>query len=127
MAKDKRELSPAERVLVKWAEEARNEQPILPDWDPEFSVQYPNLWVFLTWNTVGNLTKSPGSLSLRADGTGWRAGYHDPSAKRSTAVAGATMAEALRRLDSALVDGQTVWTSTARKGKGWTERKKPLS
>lgn len=124
MAKEKRELSPAERVLSNWAMEAKNEQPIIPDWDPDFSVTYPNLWVFLTWRSVGDMAKSPGSVTLRAEGTGWRAGYHDPSAKRSCAVVGTTLAETLKRLDVAVVDDLTVWTSTDRKGKQWTQRKK---
>lgn len=124
MAKEKRPLTPAEEVLAAWAQEAKHEQPLIPDWDPEFSASFPNLWVFLTWTTIGDLRKSPGSLSIRAEGTGWRLGYHDPSAKRSTAVVATGLMEGLRRLDAALVDPLTVWTSTDRRGKGWTERKK---
>lgn len=122
MAKEKPALTPAERVLAQWAQEATHEQPLIPDWDPEFSASFPNLWVFLTWSSVGSMAKSPGSLSLRAEGTGWRLGYHDPSAKRSTAVVAASVMEAFKRLDMALVDPMTVWTSTDRRKKGWTKR-----
>lgn len=124
MAKDKQPLTPAEKVLAGWAMEAKAEQPLMPDWDAEFSASFPNLWVFLTWTTVGQFKKAPGSMSVRADGTGWRIGYHDPTAKRSTAVVATTLMEGLRKLDAALVADGTVWTSTDRKGKGWTERKK---
>lgn len=126
MAKDKRDLSPAEAVLAKWAHEAQDPQGIMPDYDPDFSASFPNLWIFLTWREVGKFQKQPGSVSVRAEGTGWRLQYFDPTAKRSCAVLATTLMEGLRKLDQAVVSDETVWTSTDRRTKEWKERKKSV-
>jgi len=123
MAKDKRELSPAEVVLAKWAEEASGGQGMLPDFDGEFSASFPALWTFLTWTQIGKMKKEPGSVSMRAEGTGWKLTYYDPSALRSCSVASTTLMEGLRKLDAALVHPDTLWVRTDRRKKGWTEKK----
>lgn len=124
MAKDKREMTPAEMLLNKWAQEKENGQPIVPDHDPDFSASFPNLWVLLTWTTVGKLRKQPGSLSLRAEGTGWRATYLDPTAKRRCSALGATLMDTLRALDQAVVAQNTVWDTMGNRNRGWREDKK---
>lgn len=111
MARDKPQLNPAETVLARWASESK-EQPSFPDFDPEFSASFPNLWVFLTWTQIGKAEKSPGAITLKADGSGWRLSYFDPAAKRGTAVVGQSLMDCLRRLDAALVAPDTVWSAS---------------
>jgi len=122
MAKSK-ELNPAESILHQWALESMNGQASLPDFDPDFSASFPNLWVFLTWKEVGQMKKQPGSVTIRADGTGWRLQYYDPAALRSCAVVGASLMECLRKLDAALVDPATVWNISNRQKRGWQKPK----
>jgi hypothetical protein len=83
VARERRELSPAEALLAKWAAEHTDGQSILPDFDADFSASFPNLWVFLTWTHVGKLQKEPGSITVRIDGTGWKLSYYDPTAKKA--------------------------------------------
>lgn len=123
MAKDKREMTAAEAVLHKWAMESQNGQASLPDFDPDFSASFPNLWVFLTWRHVGKLSKQPGSVTIRADGTGWRLTYLDPTAKRRCSVLASSLMEGLRALDSALVAGDTLWDSFGNRNRGWRKDK----
>jgi len=112
--KEQRELSPAERVLAQWASEANEVGVGLPDWDPEFSMSFPNLWVFMTWTRIGKVQKDPGSVSMRVDGTGWRLTYYDPAARKSATVIDPTLMGALRKLDGALVSPDTVWSGKSR-------------
>jgi len=123
MAKEKRELSPAESILHQWALQSQNGQASLPDFDPDFSASFPNLWVFLTWEQVGQLRKEPGSVTVRAEGTGWVLRYYDATAKRSCAIVAASLMEGLRKLDAALVHPDTVWTIRKSGKKGWQEKK----
>jgi len=120
----KRDLSPAEIKLSQFIQEATTDAEIA-DWDAEFALSYPTLWVFLTWRQVGDVLRAPGRLSLTADGTAWRLGYYDPSAKRSTAVVGATVADCLSRMNLALTAPETVWSGGQPKFRGFQKRKKP--
>lgn len=108
------ELSPAERVLAKWAAEADGQGVSIPDWDPEFSQSFPNLWVFLTWTQIGKKLKDPGSVSIRMEGTAWRLSYYDPAAKKSCVVVDTSLMGALKKLDGALVSNDTVWSGKSR-------------
>jgi len=117
----KRDLNPAETILARWAAEAANGSS-LPDFDPEFSASFPNLWVFLTWSEVGQFSKAPGKVSIAAEGTGWKISYYDPSAKRGTAVVSGTLMEGLKKLDAALVSGDTVWSGGGTRNKGFKKR-----
>jgi len=123
MAKN-RDISPAEMKLAQWAQEDGHEEVAL-DWDPEFALRWPALWVFLTWGAVGDVLRTPGRLSLSADGTSWRAGYFDPSARRSCAAVGTTLEDALSRLNSALTAPETVWSKGQPKQKGFRKKKDP--
>jgi len=107
-------LSPAATVLAKWAAEADGNGVGIPDWDPDFSNSFPNLWVFLTWSQIGKKLKDPGSLSLRMDGSAWRLTYYDPAAKKSCTVQDPALMGALRKMDSALVHPDTVWSGKSR-------------
>jgi len=124
MAKDKRELSPAEEVLHRWALESQNGQASLPDFDPDFSASFPSLWVFLTWTDVGKLHKQPGSVTIRAEGTGWRLTYLDPTAKRRCSVLAPTLMDGLRKLDATVVARDTVWDTFGNRNRGWRQDKK---
>jgi len=123
MAKQ-RELNPAELKLSQFIQEATNDAEIA-EWDAEFALSYPTLWVFLTWRQVGDVLRAPGRLSLTADGTSWRLGYYDPSAKRSCAVVGTSVADCLSRMNSALTAAETVWSGGTPKFRGFQKRKKP--
>lgn len=115
MARSKREeLSPAERKLAEWAEEAAGQGISIPDWDQEFSQSFPNLWVFLTWTQIGKVLKDPGSIRIQADGTAWRVQYYDPAAKKSCVVMDPSLMGALRKLDAAVVGTDTVWSGKSR-------------
>lgn len=116
-------LSPAESVLHKWALESVNGQACLPDFDPDFSASFPNLWVFLTWTHVGRKLKQPGNITIRSEGTGWRVQYFDPSARRSCACVAPTLMDALKALDQAVVSEATVWNKFQRGKRGWTDLK----
>lgn len=98
-------------------------QPIMPDFDPDFAASFPNLWVFLTWRDVGDFQKLPGKLTIAADGTGWKATYYDPSARRGCSVFAPTLMDALRRLDCAVVAPDTAWSGGGGKRSGWTKKK----
>lgn len=120
----KPELTPAEAKLAQWVMEADSDAKDL-QWDPEFSMRYPSLWVFLTWPQIGEVVRAPGRLSLTADGTAWRAQYYDPSARRSCSAMGATLDSALSRIDAALTAPDTVWSGGKPKFKGFQKKKKP--
>jgi len=120
------DMSPAEKLLAKWAAEKDGGQSLVPDWDADFSASFPNLWVLLTWDQVGKLKKQPGRLTLSVDGTGWRLTYMDPTAKRSTAVVQPTLMEALKKLDAQVVAPDTVWTSFGSRNRGWREEKRSV-
>lgn len=117
-----RDLTPAEAKLAQWVKESKDEPEDLA-WDAEFSMQYPSLWLFLTWRTIGDVVRTPGRLSLQVDGTSWRLGYYDPSAKRSCAVVGATLADCLSRLNAALTAPETVWSGGKPKSTTFRKRK----
>lgn len=123
MAKEKRELSPAEKVLFKWASNAFSEQPIMPDWDPDFSASFPNLWTFLTWTGTEKVKKQPGRITLQVDGTGWKVTYHDPTERKSTSAVGTTLREALAKLDSQIVKEDAVWMGGGGRNRGWRKLK----
>jgi len=120
MAKQ-RELNPIEATMLRLAQES-NGQSSLPDFDPEFSASFPNLWAFLTWREVADLQKAPGKLTVAVDGTAWRVSYFDPAAKRGCSARAFTLLGALKALDGALVDPQTSWTG-GRSKSGWTKKK----
>lgn len=122
MAKQSKERSPAEELLHKWALESQGGQASLPDWDAEFSASFPNLWVLLTWDQVGELRKLPGQITFKADGTGWRVTYLDQTAKRSTAVVAQQLLDGLRKLDLAVVHPDTVWAQFGRGNRKWTKK-----
>jgi len=124
VAKNHRDLGPAERLLLKWANVHKEGEPEVADFDDEFSKTYPNLWVLLTWKAVGDLKKLPGTITIKTSGTAFEARYYDPTQKMGCAAIATTMREALARLDLAVVDANTVW-STSRQQKAWrTEKKK---
>lgn len=118
----KKDLSAAELKLAAWASEEKDDEKDL-QWDPEFAMRYPSLWVFLTWRSIGNVLRAPGRLSLSSDGTAWRVGYYDPSARRSCAAVGTTLDDALSRIDKALTAEDTVWSGGQPKFKGFRKRK----
>ncbi len=118
----KRETSPAEALLQRWAAESINGVGV-PDFDPDFSNSFPNLWVLMTWREVGSLEKLPGRISFSADGTGWRVTYSDPTAKRSATVVAETLMGALRKLDEAIVSADTVWSGRGTRNASWRKRK----
>lgn len=123
MAKNSREFSPAERVLIKWKEESEA-QGVLPDFDPAFAAKYPNLWVFLTWREVQDASKDPGSFSCRIDGTGFKITYSDPTAKRSLTVVATTYEEAMKNLDLAIVADNQPWVIRGQRNRTWRKKKK---
>lgn len=118
----KRDLSPAEETLVRFVKEAFNGEE-LADFDPEFSLLYPSLWMFLTWRQIGDVERSPGRLSMSVDGSCWRLSYYDPSAKRSTAVVAPSLADGLKRLDQAVTASDTVWTGGKKKNASFRKLK----
>jgi len=120
MAKAK-DLTPVEKTLHRLAQEADG-QGRIPDFDPDFSASFPNLWAFLTWAYVGDLVKDPGSVTIKAEGTGWKVSYFDPAAERGCAVLAGTLMDGLRRLEAALVAEDTLWTGARRKS-GFRRRK----
>jgi len=122
VAKEKRDLSPAEAKLAQWVMEADSDAKDL-QWDPEFSLRYPNLWVFLTWRILGSVERAPGRLSLSADGQAWRASYYDPSTRRSCSAMGTSIDDVLARLDKAITAPDTVWSGGQRKFSGFRKRK----
>lgn len=117
-----RDLNPMERVLAQWAMEALN-GPSIPDFDPEFSASFPNLWVLLTWPSVGDVERSPGSLSIAADGTGWRVSYYDPSARRRLAVVSPSLLEGLKKLDQEVTSPSAAWSGGKRKSTSFRKPK----
>jgi hypothetical protein len=118
----KREITPAEALLQRWAAESINGVGV-PDFDPDFSNSFPNLWVLMTWREVGSLEKLPGRISFSADGTGWRVTYSDPTAKRSATVVAETLMGALRKLDEAIISADTVWSGRGTRNASWRKRK----
>lgn len=118
----KRELNPIEQRLAQWAQEAED-GPSIPDYDPEFSASFPNLWVLLSWRSIGNYDRSPGTLSVSADGTGWRLSYYDPSARRRCTVAANSLTEGLRKLDAAVGAPDTVWSGGKPRSQSFRKRK----
>lgn len=120
----KRELNPFESIIAQWAQEA-SDGPVMPEFDPEFSASFPNLWMFLAWREVGNLERTPGSLSLTLDGSGWRLSYYDPGSKRRCSVLAPSLTDALKRLDAAVVASDTVWSGGANRNRGFRKRKNP--
>jgi len=123
MAKQK-EQNPVEIALARLAAEA-NGQALIPEYDPEFSASFPNLWAFLTWREVGDVEKDPGTLSIGVSGTGWKVSYYDPGAEKGCAVLAQTLMDGLRRLDQAVVSPDTLWTGGRRKT-GFRRRQKPV-
>lgn len=121
MAKSK-ELSVIEQAMARLAAES-NGQGLIPDYDPDFSSSFPNIWAFLTWREVGDQEKDPGSVSIAASGTGWKVAYYDPAAEKGCAVLAATLMEGLKKLDAALVNAETLWTGGRRKT-GWRRKTK---
>jgi hypothetical protein len=115
-------MNAAEVLLRKWAAESISGLGI-PDFDPDFSASFPSVWVLMTWREVGTLEKQPGRISFTADGTGWRITYSDPTAKRSCTVVAPTLLEGLKKLDSALVAEDTVWSGRGARNQGWRKRK----
>lgn len=115
-------LSAAEALLRKWAAESVNGHGV-PDYDPDFSNSFPNLWVLMTWREVGQLEKLPGTISFQADGSGWRLTYRDPTAKRSATVVAQTLLEGLKKLDACVVAEDTVWSGGRRGNTSWRKRK----
>lgn len=124
MARERKDMHPAEALLARWAQESQGGQSMLPDWDADFSASFPNLWVLLTWDKVGKFMKQPGRLSFAVDGTGWRVEFMDPTAKRACAVVASTLMDGLKKLDAAVVHEETVWRSFSRGKRGWREEKK---
>jgi len=118
----KQPLNPAEALLRRWAAESVNGHGI-PDHDGDFSNSFPNLWVLMTWREVGNMEKSPGTISVQADGSAWRMTYRDPTAKRSCTVVAQTLMEAFRKLDHAVVAEDTVWSGRGSRNQSWRKRK----
>lgn len=118
----KRETSPVEALLHKWAMESVSGQGI-PDFDPDFSNSFPSLWVLMTWREVGNLEKQPGRISFSAEGTGWRLTYSDPTAKRSCTVVGETLLGTLKKLEHAVTAPDTVWSGRGSRNSAWRKRK----
>jgi hypothetical protein len=119
---NKREQTPAEALLHRWASESINGVGI-PDFDADFSASFPNLWIMMTWREVGSLEKLPGRISFSADGTGWRLTYSDPTAKRSATVVAETLMGALSKLDRAIVSDDTVWSGRGVRNASWRKRK----
>jgi len=109
-----REQNPVEAALSRLAAEA-NGQAMIPEYDPEFSASFPNLWAFMTWREVGDQEKDPGSVSISVSGTGWKVAYYDPGAEKGCAVLAQTLMDGLRRLDAAVVSADTLWTGGRRK------------
>lgn len=118
MAREKRELSPAEKLLAKWAGEA-NGQPSIPDFDAEFSASFPNLWILMTWTVVGDLEKLPGQIGFQADGSAWKVTYRDPSANRMIGVVATSFLEGLRKLDQEVVRDDAPWSGGKKRKRGW--------
>lgn len=118
----KRELSEIEKRLAQWAQEALD-GPQIPDFDPHFSSSFPNLWVLLTWPAIGHVERSPGTLSVAADGSGWRVSYYDPSARRRLAVVAQTLLDALATLDKAVVAPDAAWSGGKPRSSSFRKRK----
>ena len=123
MAREKPVPLPAHELLLKWSKEADG-QPVMPDFDPQFSATYPNLWILMTWKEIDGKGKQPARLTMAVEGTGWTLRLADPTAKRSLVAAAPTLLDALRKLEEWIPHPDCPWQVRGNRNTGWKKLKK---